>query len=1767
MIFDNPFSRWAIRITGSFIALAASASIASAAVITVTTGLDEFDTTPNTTCSLREAIQSANIDSDFGGCTGSGIYGDDTIVFSTTVTLVQLTIIANPNSTDNDDNSFLDLDIRDTNPSLPDSLTIDGGPSSVTIQPGISPWTDRIFDIVPNPTGQPATVILRNLTIQGGGSPSNETGVGNPCFNSGGGVRNWSGGALTLENVIIQNNAMLQHGGGVCQNNGPLTVLTSTIRNNVAIAFNGGGIYYLGNGTLLVQGSTVLSNTALRSGGGIYDQADTMTIQDSQVLSNTVLGGDGGGVWTFGGTTLKQILTSTVAFNRAGGDGGGIWNRTTRGLEVLNSTVLSNTAGAFQNNPGNGGGIWSEQLLTIGNSQVLSNTAFYTGTFVTPPPGGGGIYHQASPSFVPPLTINNSRVAHNLARALDGSSIAGGGIWNSGIATLNNAIVEHNRADGVPGFGLAFGGGIHNEERLTLNNNSQVRHNRAEWGEVRGGGVSNQNSGGGSAEFVLNASSVSTNTAQGTIGAEGGGIYSGFGSTADLLAGEVRNNLADGGGFASGGGVASNGVLTVTSSLVISNAAAAASTSNGGGIQTLGSAAVLITDTRIYTNTAQNGGGWYNTVGIPLGDAQLVNSDVGFNQAQQDGGGIYNTGTGVQVNSSAVRANQAITNGGGIYNVGELQIFSSQVLTNSATSGGGAYNIGPIMIFFGSTLQANQAISAGGGLYNASGFAGVNNGSVLRANQAITGGGAYNAANMSFNQSTVFSNTASVGGGAYNTGQMFAGFSTVQSNTAASLGGGIYNASTATNLFANVVTLSHNSAITGGGLYNESSANVSLSAVVNNTATSAGGGAHNALTGTLSSQNNTFSGNSAPNGGGLNVETGSSAYLTFTTVASTPVGSGIVVAIGGTAEVYATLLAYNAGNNCVGAVTDNGFSMSSDTMCPTFAFTNTNPLLQPLALNGGQTLNHALSPGSPALDKVPPAQCTVINDQRFVSRPQGTACDIGAFELEEADLEVSKSADPSPVIAGQTITYTVIVTNVSTSGFANNVVLTDTLLGGTTFGGVVSSGGFTLQSSSSSQAVFTLPSLAASSSVTLVFTATAPASGPITNTATVASGNPDPVLSNNTASVETPVTPAAYLAVSKAQDFVPYAPGVVLPSAMVTYTIVVTNNGPSTPATVGIVDTLASGVSFMAAGGSGWTCTFSAPNVNCSYGPPLPPGSSASVLITVTAPVTPSTVFTNAADGFAGAFPGGPFASNVVTLTTAANAELRLFKTATPSPVFAGQLVTYVVAVQNFGPDVATNLVITDVFQGGASFGSVLGVSGGATLQSSSSTAVTFTVTSLGVGNSAVMTYTVVAPADGVITNTATVASDAVDPAPANNVFSTTTPVTPVVNLVVNKSAAPTLVLPGQTVTYVVTVNNAGPSTATSVVITDVFQGGATFGSVVATSGGATYQSNTSTAVTFTVPSLGVGNSAVMTYTVTAPTSGVITNTATAGAAELDSNPANNTASTTVTVTTGTDVRVVKTTPITQALAGQPVFYSVVVLNLGPLTATNVVITDVIQGGATFGSVVATSGGATLSSSTSTAVTFTVPSLGAGGLAVVVYSIIAPPTGTITNTVTVAATEFDPQPANNTATVTTPVIPVANLSISKAPSFPTAIAGTITPSAQLTYTILVTNNGPSPAANVVVTDVLPAGLTFVSATGSGWSCSNSGQTVTCTVSSLSMGAAPAIQIVASAPVTPGLVLTNTAVVNAATFPNTPVTSNSVVVKVQFRAFLPIARLP
>ncbi|GIV83010.1 MAG: hypothetical protein KatS3mg052_0017 [Candidatus Roseilinea sp.] len=1164
-------------------ALALSAGVASAATITVTTGLDEFGTGPD--CSLREAIESANTDNPFGGCVGAGMFGSDTIVFAPGVSVITLTITT-PGA-NNDDNSFLDLDIGDSSPPGQD-LTIDGGPNGVVVQPGVSPWDDRIFDIPQIAMGQPGAVVLRNLTIQGGNAPTSETGGGQPCFNSGGGVRNWSGGPLTLENVTVQNNAMPMHGGGVCQQGSTLTVLNSTVSNNTANMM-GGGIYAVSGFNLTVVNSTIRDNTAGRAGGGIFELSGAFTLQNSQVLSNTVIlpGGFGGGVATIGGTVPKSIVTSTVAYNRADGDGGGIYNQTARGLQVNASTVLSNTAGAFLNNPGNGGGIWSSADLFLNNTDVLSNAALISGTAMSVVPGGGGgIYHQNVR-----MNISGGQVSNNLARRFVGGDIAGGGIWNSGIALLDGVEVRDNIADGAaPGI-MAYGGGLFNVARLTVQNNSRVDYNRAEGVRAYGGGIYNSdmvNSTG--AQLTLQSSSVSTNTAQGNPvfgGGEGGGIFNGTssGDVADIFDGQIRNNRADGGQGAQGGGVRSGNVLTLTSSLVVSNTATAANApSAGGGVHSAGQSA-WITDTQILTNVAQQGGGWFNFNTL---QAEIHNSQVRFNRAvtgpvpgSGNGGGIYHIVSGLQILDSMVCQNQADQDGGGVYNSSSssMMLITSTVCANAAGAGGAGN---------------------GGGMYNL-GFVDIANSQVL-------------------------------------------------TNTAPNNGGGAFNDATAAGFFIGNSTFQGNSAIDGGGLYNAGPANVSYSALIANTASGNGGGSYNS--GTLESLNSTFSGNSAPVGGGLYAAMGGTAYLTHTTVASNTNGAGI--AVSGTVEVLATLLAYNAGSNCTAALTENGTSalgasMSSDNTCAV-TILNTDPLLQPLALNGGTTLNHALSPGSPALDAAGACNSySVYTDQRFVLRPQGIDCDIGAFELEEANLEVSKSADPSPVIAGQTITYTVIVTNNSSAGAANNVVLTDTLSGGATFGGVVSSGGFVLQSSSSSQAIFTLSSLTATYSVTLVFTATVPAGGPITNTAVVASDNPDPVPSNNTASVTTPVTPAATLQIGKAQSVVTPITGTVQPGGTITYTLLVTNAGPSSATSVTVTDNLPAGLTYVSASGSGWSCSFSAPTVTCTT-PTLSVGAAPAIQIVATAPVTPGLVLTNTATVNAATHPNTPASSNSVVV-------------------------------------------------------------------------------------------------------------------------------------------------------------------------------------------------------------------------------------------------------------------------------------------------------------------------------------------------------------------------------------------------------------------------------------------------------------------------------------------------------------------------------------
>src|SRR5439155_718844 len=225
--------------------------------------------------------------------------------------------------------------------------------------------------------------------------------------------------------------------------------------------------------------------------------------------------------------------------------------------------------------------------------------------------------------------------------------------------------------------------------------------------------------------------------------------------------------------------------------------------------------------------------------------------------------------------------------------------------------------------------------------------------------------------------------------------------------------------------------------------------------------------------------------------------------------------------------------------------------------------------------------------------------------------------------------------------------------------------------------------------------------------------------------------------------------------------------------------------------------------------------------------------------------------------------------------------------------------------------------------------------------------------------------------------------------------------------------------------------------------------------------------------------------------------------------------------------------------------AGASFNYTLTVTNLGPSTATQIQVTDQPLG-ATITAVSPSGGSFTCAFSTTTnTATCSGGTLSKTAQATITLTVKAPDEGgTVTNAATVSAHEVDSNPANNTsATVTTSVRAVADLSITKTDS-----PDPVRPGGILTYTVSVANAGPSAAANVRMDDLLPSQTTFRSVTSpAGWTCTTPmvgmTGTVSCTTTSLANGATASFTIVVqvSASTLDGTVISNTATVSSATF--------------------------
>ncbi|MBI3880989.1 MAG: DUF11 domain-containing protein [Verrucomicrobia bacterium] len=199
------------------------------------------------------------------------------------------------------------------------------------------------------------------------------------------------------------------------------------------------------------------------------------------------------------------------------------------------------------------------------------------------------------------------------------------------------------------------------------------------------------------------------------------------------------------------------------------------------------------------------------------------------------------------------------------------------------------------------------------------------------------------------------------------------------------------------------------------------------------------------------------------------------------------------------------------------------------------------------------------------------------------------------------------------------------------------------------------------------------------------------------------------------------------------------------------------------------------------------------------------------------------------------------------------------------------------------------------------------------------------------------------------------------------------------------------------------------------------------------------------------------------------------------------------------------------------ATAGQPIIYTLTVTNAGANTADNVVLTNLLPGALTYAPLSNPHG--TFFQAGNTAI-FQLGSIGVGLSKTLTITANSAGAATVTNVATATSTLTDTNLANNTASVTTVVSQSADLAITLTDSPDAVVINTL-----LTYSITVVNNGPSTATGVVVTNVLPPTVNFVSGTNAFGLIATNGNIVTATLGSLANGAVANITLVVRPTVT------------------------------------------
>jgi uncharacterized repeat protein (TIGR01451 family) len=464
------------------------------------------------------------------------------------------------------------------------------------------------------------------------------------------------------------------------------------------------------------------------------------------------------------------------------------------------------------------------------------------------------------------------------------------------------------------------------------------------------------------------------------------------------------------------------------------------------------------------------------------------------------------------------------------------------------------------------------------------------------------------------------------------------------------------------------------------------------------------------------------------------------------------------------------------------------------------------------AIPGPKTIRFNLGAGAP-------------NPSTFLIQTFDTHKVLERARVVPGDLRVTQSV--ASVVAGESVVYTVTVSNVGPNAVTGAVVNSafPAQLSGTTWTCVPSGGASCAPTSGSGDWINKTLNLPVGSSVTFTVTGdlASTATGNLVSTVSVATpdGINELTPTDNTSTLSTPISVRGDLAITRTSN-----PAVPQAGQPITYTLTVTNAGPSTVVSATVVNIFPISVTNVI-----WNC-------GATSGSACPSSGSGSINAPVTLAPGGNAVFTATGVVSPAALTMPPHSAIVTVPGNVTDpdpdnnvftdggglgrpADLTISKTVAPAVVVPGLPVTYTIMVTNTGSANADGATVLDLFPPTISgvVWTCSGANGATCEQASGSGNLTLNLPSFPVGGAATITISGVVAADatGNLVNTAQVLPPVGvdDPTFTNNSATISSTLQPHTDLVVTQSL-PVHAFVGQTIVYTVTVQNNGPSVAAS---------------------------------------------------------------------------------------------------------------------------------------------------------------------------------------------------------------------------------------------------------------------------------------------------------------------------------------------------------------